>query len=204
MSDYRELLIGCGHSREKLADPLHTASRGQAAQGREWRNLETLDINPACKPDYLWDLRVTPWCRGPGEEHLPTSHYSEIHAYEVLEHLGKQGDAEAFFQTFWEIWRLLTPGGYLVATVPSRYSEWLWGDPGHCRVVLPCTLQFLDQTRYTLQLGLTRMSDYRHIYNGDFDVRYSHDDRITHQFILQAVKPSRIDTYGRTDTDSNR
>jgi hypothetical protein len=120
-------------------------------------------------------------------------YYHEVHAYEVLEHLGQQGDATAFFATFSEIWRVLVPQGYLVATCPSRFSEWLWGDPGHRRTILPCTLQFLDQTRYPLQLRVTAMSDYRRLYRADFSVVYTHDDKTTHQFILQAVKPARLE-----------
>jgi len=51
--------------------------------------------------------------------------FDEVHAYEVLEHLGRQGDYRSFFATFANIYRVLVPGGLLLATVPSRYSGWL-------------------------------------------------------------------------------
>lgn len=123
-------------------------------------------------------------------------YWDEIHAYEVLEHLGRQGDASAFFAQMSELWRLLKPGGYLVCEVPSRFSGNLWGDPGHSRAIVEETLVFLDQTQYTLQCDgpertRTPMSDYRHLYKADFRCTDHHDNRSHFAFVLQAVKPSR-------------
>jgi SAM-dependent methyltransferase len=109
----------------------------------------------------------------------------------VLEHLGRQGDYRLFFETFSEAWRILKPGGFLCATVPGRKSLWVWSDPGHTRVIFPPTLLFLDQHNYATQEGRTTMSDYRRVYQADFETIFSHDNGETHQFILQAVKPSR-------------
>lgn len=182
---------------------------------RRWRNLVTLDSNPDCKPDYVWDLMNIPW-RAPmisdvevnverarsGLPPLPYGHiqenqFNEVHAYEVLEHLGRLGDALAFFSHFSEIWRILKPDGYLLATVPSRFSPWLWGDPSHCRAILPETLIFLDQAQYAQQLdgpeeSRTSMSDFRCIYKADFHIEYSHDNKANHLFILRAIKPARL------------
>ena len=83
-------------------------------------------------------------------------------------------------------------GGYLCATVPSRYSAWLWGDPGHRRAVFPESLVFLDQGEYAKQCGITAMSDYRFYYKSDFKAILGKDDKSTFSFILQAIKPSRI------------
>lgn len=192
---YRELLLGCGHSRIKRIEPYHFAHDLHASvEPREWRGrVDTLDSNPDCQPDIVWDLNVTPWCRVSHEGAYPLvgESYDEIHAYEVLEHLGRQGDAAAFFATFTEIWRLLKPGGFLCGTCPSRYSEWLWGDPGHTRAIVPASLVFLNQVEYTVQQGVTAMSDYRRLYRADFDILSSHDNRNTHLFVLRAVKPSR-------------
>jgi Methyltransferase domain len=185
------LLIGCGHARDKRLEPLLFVGKSGEAITREWRGaLETLDYESPCAPDIVWDLEKFPWSRRAGEP-LPDSHYDEIHAYEVLEHLGQQGDYRAFFATFAEIWRLLKPGGYLCATCPSRRSDWLWGDPGHRRVVLPCSLIFLNQRAYAVQQGQSTMTDYRAVYKADFDTISSIDTRDTHQFILRAVKPAR-------------
>jgi hypothetical protein len=76
-----ELLIGAGHDRGK---------RVWLQDASEFTNLITLDINPDVKPSVVFDLEVT---------NLPfkANLFSEIHAYEVLEHVGKQGDWRFFF-----------------------------------------------------------------------------------------------------------
>lgn len=209
----KQLLIGCGRRRDKRVwlpsnDP--QAGAGPASN-RVWENLYTLDNNPACCPDIVCDLSCFEWFgRGTPTEHglealkphardqgvILSNFFDEVHAYEVLEHLGSQGDERAFFAHFSEIWRILKPGGHLLATCPSRYSEWLWGDPSHKRAILPATLIFLNQTEYVKQCdreeSRTPMSDFRDIYRADFDIVYSHDNRVTHSFILRAVKPSRV------------
>jgi hypothetical protein len=187
--EYRNLLVGCGHARDKRFEPAaYEPGKRRRQTIPEWRGtLVTLDYESPCKPDIVWDLEKVPWC--PAQ--LPSDTYDEIHAYEVLEHLGALGEYQSFFAHFSEIWRLLKPGGYLCATVPSRESVWLLGDPGHRRAILPCTLIFLSQRAYVMQEGRTTMTDYRRVYRADFDCLHTYDDGATHQFILQAVKPSR-------------
>lgn len=208
---YRELLIGCGHSRDKR---LKVPSRLEDT----WANLTTLDINPEVKADVRWNLAEIPWSipRVPvevqgsimddpnptgrismsfGYEAIASNSFDEIHAYEVLEHLGQQGDAKSFFAHFSEIWRLLKPNGYLCATVPSRHSPWAWGDPSHRRLISLESVTFLDQSQYIRQCDgpkKTPMSDFRHIYKADLKLCCSEDDKETFSFVLQAVKPSRI------------
>jgi predicted SAM-dependent methyltransferase len=172
-----ELLIGCGSARDK---------RLTCDGTKEWSNLTTLDYNQDHKPDMLWDLNCP--------EMLPEwweNEFDEIHAYEVLEHLGQQGDYRLFFRQFEAIWRVLKPNGHLLATVPSRHSEWAWGDPSHTRIVQPEQLIFLSQPNYE-NVGKTPMSDFRHIYKADFDPVYVHDDKQTVRIILKAIKPARI------------
>lgn len=177
MTDFRELLIGCGHRREKLFGPLN--------EPIEWKNVTTLDANPRCKPDILFDLNFSQW---PFDDNT----FDEIHAYEVLEHLGRQGDVQSFFSTFNEIHRILKPNGFLYATCPSRYSVWLWGDPGHTRMICSETLLFLDRGRYKkASTRSTPMADYRDALHGDFELFASQDNHVMHIFSLQAVKPVR-------------
>lgn len=173
---YRELLLGCGSTKAKLL--------GKSGD-RTWKALTTLDFEATHKPDVVHDLNVTPW---PFEDNS----FDEIHAYEVLEHLGQQGDFKSFFAHFMEIWRLLKPGGYLFATCPSCQSRWLWGDPGHTRLISAETLAFVIQPEYTKQVGVTAMSDYRAWFTGDFDPHRIHDNGNQTQIILEAIKPSRI------------
>jgi hypothetical protein len=181
---YRELLIGCGHARDKrILAPNSTAG---------WQCLVTLDQNADCHPNIVCDLdnSALAW----RHEQLQDNQYDEIHAYEVLEHLGQQGNARSFFWLFTGLWNLLKPDGYLCATVPSRYSPWLWGDPSHRRAILPESLVFLDQSEYVRQLDgprKTAMSDFRSLYRADFQLVDKADNRETFSFILQALKPSR-------------
>lgn len=218
-ADYRELLLGCGRDRRKRYSAIPHHPRGWQSSGDG--GPVTLDIVAAVKPDIWCDLnQAPPWHffpRDVPEGHPDFEEYSgidntrrlyargyvaesdywdEIHAYQVLEHLGQQGDMHAFLSQFQEIWRILKPGGYLVAEVPSRRSEGLWGDPGHRRVICAMSLVFLDQSQYILQCDgsertRTSMSDYRGMYKGDFKCLQKTDTGEDFAFVLQAVKPSR-------------
>lgn len=194
----RELLIGAGRQHDR---------RISVAGRRGWDNLTTLDHNPDHKPDVVHDLECVPY---PFEDDA----FDEVHAYEVLEHLGAQGDWRTFFAQFAELWRILKPGGYLVATCPSWRSMWAWGDPSHRRIINAGSLVFLDQQEYRTQVdGIgpdgkpcdqTSMSDFRHWYQADLALAKRPDGRVMladdgehFEFVLQAVKPSRLTSVVR-------
>ena len=168
-----ELLIGCGKNRDKKVKI--------DAIPNTWTELVTLDYEPTCEPDVLHDLNSIPY---PFDDNV----FDEIHAYEVLEHCGAQGDYRFFFNQFYEFWRILKPGGYFCGTVPMWDSMWAWGDPGHKRIITDGTLVFLSQKEYVAQVGNTAMADYRHIWEGDFDLVANATEGDTWGFILQAVK----------------
>lgn len=172
-----ELLAGCGRSRKR-------AVRGpQDPEG--WDQLVTLDIDPNVKADVEWDLnRRIP---------LPfdDDHFDALHFYEVLEHTGQQGDWKFFFWQFSDFWRILKPGGRLIGTSPAADSKWLWGDPGHSRVISPECLSFLVQPMYGQPES--QMTDYRHVYRADFQpVHHELKTDGKFLFVMEAVKPSRI------------
>jgi hypothetical protein len=170
----RELLIGCGNERDKRMSLVPSDVN--------WSNLTTLDHDPDCDPDVLWDLGNVPY------PFFQDNEFDEIHAYEVLEHLSQQGDYAAFFEQFSEFWRIMKPDGLFFATVPSLRSEWLWGDPGHTRAISSGSLVFLSQKQYAAQIGKTAMTDYRRIYKADFDTVSMNDDGMNFSFVLRAVK----------------
>lgn len=168
-----ELLIGCGNNREKkvVFPEIEKA----------WFELVTLDVDSECMPDVLHDLNELPL---PFDDDM----FDEIHAYEILEHCGSQGDWLFFFNQFYEFWRILKPGGYLVATVPMWDSEWAWADPGHRRVITPNSLVFLSQQEYEVQVGKTAMTDYRSAWEGDFGLIGMDQTDDTFAFVIQAIK----------------
>jgi hypothetical protein len=79
-----------------------------------------------------------------------------------------------------------------MGTCPSRHSPWAWGDPSHKRLIQPENFVFLVQPEYARQVGKTPMSDFRYVYQADFDCLKMSDDNVVFSFILKAVKPSRI------------
>lgn len=169
----RELLIGCGSdwSKRLKADP---------NDANTWSNLTTLDYNRDHGAEVTWDLTNLPLPFDPNT-------FDEIHAYEVLEHTGAQGDFKFFFAQFSDFWRILKPNGHLLATCPARNSVWAWGDPSHTRIVQKEQLVFLEQRRYAA-VGHTSMSDFRSIYKADFEIVAVEEDEDSLKFILKALK----------------
>lgn len=129
----------------------------------------------------LWNLEQLPL---PFED----STFDEIHAYEVLEHLGTQGDFKFFFAQFEDLWRILKPAGMLIASVPLWSSQWAWGDPSHKRVITPGTLAFLSQAEYAKQCGVTRMTDFRSVWHGDFETVTAQISGDSMMFVLRCIK----------------
>lgn len=119
-----------------------------------FKEVTRVDIDPACKPNILWDLTHYPWP-------LKDEEYDEVHAYELLEHLVDAGDYEGYFRLWREIWRVTKPGGLVCATTPWWQSFWVWGDPGHRMCYNRGILMYLDQEQYEKQIGFTAMTDYR-------------------------------------------
>lgn len=169
-----ELLLGAGAARDRRL-------RWSGHEG--WRHLVTVDHSDAHRPDVVCDLETPPYP-------FADESVEEIHAYEVLEHLGDQGDWRTFFAQFSELWRLLVPYGFLAATVPAD-GPGVWGDPSHRRVINRMTLAFLNQEEYVRQIGVTRMTDFRPWYKADFQAVHLAERLGSFEFVLQAMKPAR-------------
>lgn len=166
----KELVIGAGNSKTKNI----------YVEDNKYKNPVYLDIDEASNPDVIWDLNVRPL---PFED----EEFDEIHAYEVLEHIGKQGDWKSFFEEWNEYYRILKPKGKFYGTCPSTFSPWCWGDPGHTRVINDCTITFLLRSAYQDQVGVTAMTDYRSVYQGDFKALHLNDDKETFFFVLEKI-----------------
>ncbi len=167
-----ELLLGAGNNRSKKI---------WINDEKTFNNLVNLDIDVNTNPDIIWDLNTLP---------LPffNDRFDEIHAYDVLEHLGRQGDWAKFFKEFGEYHRILKPDGLFFINAPNYTSEWAWGDPGHTRVFSPGLISFLSQDYYK-DVGVTTRTDYRFIWKKDFKILHcqvTSNDML--QVILQANK----------------
>jgi hypothetical protein len=77
-----------------------------------------LDCAQSTNPDVLHDLNEFPWP-------LCTGSFREIHAYDVIEHLG---DVVAVIE---ELHRVATPGGVVHITVPHYSCSNAFTDPTH-------------------------------------------------------------------------
>lgn len=173
-----QILLGCGRSRKKKVF---------VGPENEWRDLVTVDMNPEVRPDIVHDLAQLPY---PFE----TDSADEIHAYDVMEHMGQQGDWRFFFAQWTEIWRILKPGGLFFGISPKWDQRWAWGDPGHTRVIQLEHLLYLNQAAYEA-VGETPITDYRFVWKGDLHVVHTADlpaddggKPVTWVYVLRAVK----------------
>lgn len=170
-----ELLLGCGNDHRKKVSFKEIPE--------EWsKDLIKLDMSEHCGADVIHNLNCLPY---PFED----NQFDEIHAYEVLEHCGTQGDYVFFFKQFEELHRILKPNGWLIGTCPMWDSPWAWGDPGHTRIISPESFVFLSQKEYDKQVGPgNAMTDYRHIYSADFELFSRHENEHNWAFVLRAIK----------------
>ena len=169
-----ELLLGCGHDRHKKV----------AADGKkECTKLITLDRYSECKPDVVHDLEDFPYP-------FPTDCFDEIHAYCVLEHMGRQGDWRFFFDQWTELHRITKPGGTFHGLTPRHDSPWAWGDPSHTRIIGIECLGFLSQAHIAQNVyEASPMSDFRWYYKADWEVAAASNPSMDHfAFILKAIK----------------
>ena len=172
------LILGAGHTaRKRLNTTLHNIVTVTDSPDV----TVTVDIEAETKPDIVHDLECLPWP-------LHDNDFNEVHAYEILEHFGRQGDYQAFFAHFGELWRVLQPNGRLYASVPCHDSIWTFGDPGHTRVLNSGSLVFLVRANYAAQLGKTAMSDYRRYLVGDWAIEYQRIIGESFCFVLKAIK----------------
>ena len=171
-AEYTELLIGCGNSNNKR---IHFSGIPETFQ-----SLTTMDLSDSVGADVVHDLNVLPY---PFDDNS----FDEIHAYEVLEHCGVQGDWKYYFAQFSEFFRILKPGGYIMGTVPMWDSPWAWGDPSHTRIISEHCLSYLDQDHYK-QISNTSSSDFRSVWKGDFKCTGLRQTEHQFGFVLRANK----------------
>jgi SAM-dependent methyltransferase len=161
----RYLLIGCGDARDKRVAFPSDAEVGQGSPEPDFSGgeLVTLDADPEVGADIVHDLDVLPYP-------LDDDAFDEIHAYEVLEHCGTQGDAKFFFGQFRELWRALKPGGYLMISVPMWNDAIAWAVPDHRRVLPEGAFGFLDAEYEQQHAGKRGVGSYKRL-RGDMNLK---------------------------------
>lgn len=177
------LLLGSGSNHTKCVrfEGSDEVGPGSPESDFSGGRLVTLDIDPRLNPDVCHDLDVLPYPFG-------DDIFDEVHAYEVLEHTGRQGDGKFFFDQFSEFWRILKPGGYMILSVPLWDTEMAWGVPDHKRVFTPNLFGFLEPEYYD-NLGKPGYADYRHwLGETHFKCISYKEDKMSLFVILRAVK----------------
>ncbi len=149
------LMLGAGH-----LDPFRQIKGPDSApeESTEWW---TLDMNKDSNPKIHFNLdRIESWILWWNRIPVKAETFDEIHAYQVMEHYGKQGNFKGLFRGMRELWRILKPGGWLIGSSPYHSAMWAWGDPGHTRVITRGTFIYLERKMYK-NLGRGPESDYR-------------------------------------------
>lgn len=162
------LLLGAGQSRtKKLCQNNNPFWLGK---------LTRLDMNPASCPDVLWDLEQRP---------LPfeSERFDEMAAYDVLEHIGKQGDWRGWFDEFSEYHRILKPGGIFGIIVPIGVDA--FADPGHTRFIHANHFLMLNQKWYSqrIEQGVAT-TDYRFYWKLNFEIEFMNAESGHHLAVL--------------------
>jgi hypothetical protein len=100
-----------------------------------WINV---DNSPACTPDTLWDLEVTPWP-------WPDSSADEMLFNHSLEHMGQA--PKTFLAIIGEIYRVGADNALVAINVPHPRHDSFLHDPTHVRAVTPEMLRMFDRQR---------------------------------------------------------
>lgn len=104
-----------------------------------------VDKNPAVSPDHLLDLND-------GFD-FGESVADEIHAYHIIEHIGKMGEPDTWFRFWRDCWRTLKRDGKMYVVAPHWLHMDSIGDPTHTRLICRQTFTFLDRESYIVEPG---------------------------------------------------
>lgn len=167
------LMLGCGRSK----------ARNIIVNDKEdfdGDDLTTIDMDPNSNPTIRMDLSKVA-C---GERFdFDDGTFDEIHAYDILEHIGVQGDWRGYFTEFGEYHRILKKEGQFFITVPIGADA--IADPGHSRFFSRNHFFFLSQKFYERERKTKTMAtDYRWFWNKDFEVIFMEQQENHHLAVI--------------------
>lgn len=133
------LVIGCGMKQRPEGYGLKRANGDPV--DLDTLTWITLDMNPDVLPDHVCEI---------GKDPIPLKDNSVdlIIAMHVLEHVGTQGETDAWFYAWGELYRVLKPGGRVQFECPLATSVWAWADPTHTRGITEYSFLYLNQDAY--------------------------------------------------------
>lgn len=150
----KALMLGAGNKEPKR--------QLQAKYSKPVDEWVTLDVLSYVKPDVLYDLNSL---RHGDQLPFTDEEFDEIHAYEVLEHVGRQGDWRGFFKEFKEYWRILKPSGSMSISAPIQETLWIT-DVGHVRclalgILSPLTRKYYELNKESVATDYSQLVDPR-------------------------------------------
>jgi SAM-dependent methyltransferase len=135
------LAVGCGLKQRVEDYGLRLGGPGAPPTRADEVTLVTLDADPRVRPQIVCEL-------GRDRIALPDDSVDLILAMHVLEHIGRQGEIEAWFHAWGELYRVAKPDARLEFECPYFSSLWAWADPTHTRAISEMTFLYLDQDAY--------------------------------------------------------
>lgn len=147
------LHLGCNHKRtlEALGLELRKPNGSLIDQPV---HLINLDANARVQPDLVCEL-------GKDRIALDDNTVDLVIANHILEHIGRQGETEAWFQFWAEIYRVMKPNARLQFECPYYSSLWAWADPTHVRAISEMSFLYFNQDAYRENRHGGAMPDYR-------------------------------------------
>jgi SAM-dependent methyltransferase len=142
------LHLGCGRKKwpaEKLF-PYVGLQMPLTAGGFLFEPAEVIhaDSDARLEPDMVLDLGSSPI-------RLPDNSVDTIIAWHMLEHVGRQGETQHWFDAWQEMYRVLKPGGMLYGESPYYSGIWAWSDPTHSRAISEHSFVFFNQDSYRVE-----------------------------------------------------
>jgi SAM-dependent methyltransferase len=185
------LHVGCGRKTDWAAQRLMEGAGLSLPTADDYR-VVTLDASGDLGADHVCRLGLD---RLP----LPDDSVDLVYAWHVLEHVGTQGETDAWFFCWEELYRVLKADGLVVLSSPYYDSIWAWSDPTHTRVISEHSFAFFDQRAYRVPGSMIspyrvrcdfQMQPVTGIPKGWDVLRDQHDPRSRSlRAVLRAIKP---------------